>query len=73
MANPHKWAKEAHYPVKRSLALAPDIAAGVQRVAEAAGWSESRALRECVAAGLPVVRERERSAKRRKGGAGGGK
>ena len=68
---PNKWQKPRQFTRKRSVALSPETDAAVNKIAEAAGWSAGTARRECVMAGLPVLRERLRSKSRRKGADGG--
>ena len=77
MPNPHKWAKPTNFPKCLHTSLSEETGTALEKVGEPAGWSDLMAARECIVAGLPVVRERLRSrmraAKRQASGNGAAK
>lgn len=73
MPSERKWAKPVNYPCKLHTSVAETTAKGLDAVAESVGWSDARVVREAVEAGLPVLRERLRSKRRRGSGRATGK
>ena len=53
-----------HYPEPLTLDVTAAAKAALQAVADKAGWPVAEAARQCIEAGLPVVRGRLRPSRR---------
>ena len=51
-----KYRRTTHYPGHLSVAVTMATQEAVQEVADQAGWSMAETVRECINAGLPMVR-----------------
>ena len=56
MAKKRKYRRTSHYPEQLSVAVTEATQEAVEKVADQAGWSVAEAVRECIEAGLPMVR-----------------
>ena len=51
-----KYRRMTHYPGHLSVAVTGATQEAVEEVADQAGWSVAETIRECINAGLPVVK-----------------
>lgn len=56
MAKRKKYRRMTHYPGNLNVAVTDGTKNAVEAVADQAGWSVASTVRECINAGLPVVR-----------------
>ena len=61
---PRPRRRVSHYPHPLRTDLPADLGAALEAVADKAGWSVAEAARQCLAAGLPAVRQRLRPSRR---------
>ena len=51
-----KYRRMTHYPGHLSVAVTGATQEAIEEVADQAGWSVAETVRECINAGLPVVK-----------------